>query len=151
MQAVQIVKGAAKGGQILSGEADDQIRMNMHIMVLLQGLYIAANISDSLKEEILAYAIARYDSIRTLYTYEEAKNACSEWKKENQAYSRNSGKKAAAAHTGYVAEMLNTYSETTLPQTEKKVLLQLNQHLINWRRQGRNTQYQIPEYKDGVQ
>ena len=114
-------------------------------------LYIAANISDSLKEEILAYAIARYDSIRTLYTYEEAKNACSEWKKENQAYSRNSGKKAAAAHTGYVAKMLNTYSETTLPQTEKKVLLQLNQHLTNWRRQGRNTQYQIPEYKDGVQ
>ncbi len=114
-------------------------------------LYIAANISDSLKEEILAYAIARYDSIRTLYTYEEAKNACSEWKKENQAYSRNSGKKAASAQTGYVAEVLNTYSETTLPQTEKKVLLQLNQHLINWRRQGRNTQYKIPEYKDGVQ
>lgn len=114
-------------------------------------LYIAANIRDSLKEEILAYAIARYDSIRALYTYEEVKNACSEWKKENQAYSRSSGKKAVAAHTGYVAEMLNTYSETTLPQTEKKVLLQLNQHLTNWRRQGRNTQYKIPEYKDGVQ
>ncbi len=111
-------------------------------------LYIAANISDSLKDEILVYAIARYDSIRAFPTYDEVKKAYNEWKNENLSYSRNIGKKAAASQTGYVAELLNIYSETRLPQTESRVMRELSLQLFYWRRQGRNTPYKIPEYKE---